>query len=117
MNLQADLSPVASVHVLSALSARHLDAQRDLHQLSYGMRSDRGRRSRERLSEKPRGPSLQQEPGHCSVRSRRIAGGARQARAYRSRTNLVTKVLDFVQSGGPKWIVGGTIFEMWLGGL
>ena len=25
------------------------------------------------------------------------------------------KVLDFVQLGGPKWMVGGTIFEMWLG--
>ena len=26
-------------------------------------------------------------------------------------------VLDFVTPGGPKWIVGGTIFELWLGGL
>ena len=30
---------------------------------------------------------------------------------------LKVKVLDFVKSGGPKWIVGGTIFEMWLGAL
>ena len=36
---------------------------------------------------------------------------------YRSKTNLKLKVLDFVKSGGPKWIVGGTIFEMWLGAL
>ena len=27
------------------------------------------------------------------------------------------KVLDFVKSGGPKWTVGGTVFEMWLGAL
>ena len=26
-------------------------------------------------------------------------------------------VLDFIQFGGPKCTVGGTIFEMWLGGL
>ena len=31
--------------------------------------------------------------------------------------NFNTKVLDFVKSGGPKWMVGGTIFEMWLGSL
>ena len=31
--------------------------------------------------------------------------------------NLSVKVLDFVQFGGPKWMVGGTIFEMWLGSL
>ena len=36
---------------------------------------------------------------------------------YRFSLNLNTKVLDFVKSGGPKWIVGGTIFEMWLGAL
>ena len=35
----------------------------------------------------------------------------------KSRTNLKVKVLDFVQLGGPKGIVGGTIFEMWLGAL
>ena len=34
-----------------------------------------------------------------------------------SRTNLSVKVLDFVLSGGPTWMVGGTIFEMWLGDL
>ena len=36
---------------------------------------------------------------------------------YTSSVNLNTKVLDFVQLGGPKWIVGGTVFELWLGGL
>ena len=36
---------------------------------------------------------------------------------YRSKTSLNVKVLDFVKSGGPKWMVGGTIFEMWLGSL
>ena len=27
------------------------------------------------------------------------------------------RVMNSVQSGGPKWMVGGTIFEMWLGDL
>ena len=27
------------------------------------------------------------------------------------------RVMNSVLHGGPKWIVGGTIFEMWLGGL
>ena len=36
---------------------------------------------------------------------------------YTSKTNLNSKVLDFVQFGGPKCTVGGTIFEMWLGAL
>ena len=40
-----------------------------------------------------------------------------QVARYSANLNLNTKVLDFVQFGGPKWIVGGTIFEMWLGGL
>ena len=34
---------------------------------------------------------------------------------HKSRTNLKVKVLDFVQSGGPEWTVGGTIFEKELG--
>ena len=34
---------------------------------------------------------------------------------YRASVNLITKVLDFVQLGGSKWTVGGTVFEMWLG--
>ena len=38
-------------------------------------------------------------------------------RAYSVNLNLRVKVLDFVKSGGPKWMVGGTIFEMWLGSL
>ena len=29
----------------------------------------------------------------------------------------MVKVLDFVQLGGPKWIVGSTIFELWQGSL
>ena len=37
--------------------------------------------------------------------------------AHRSRTNLKVKVLDFVKSGGPKWTVDRTVFEMWLGAL
>ena len=36
---------------------------------------------------------------------------------YTANLNLSVKVLDFVKFGGPKWIVGGTIFEMWLGTL
>ena len=27
------------------------------------------------------------------------------------------RVMNSVRHGGPKWIVGGTVFEMWLGGL
>ena len=34
---------------------------------------------------------------------------------YTARVNLNTKVLDFVQLGGPEYTVGGTVFEMWLG--
>ena len=29
----------------------------------------------------------------------------------------MAKVLDFVKSGGPKWTVDRTLFELWLGGL
>ena len=36
---------------------------------------------------------------------------------YTARVNLITKVLDFVQLGGPECTVGGTVFEMWLGAL
>ena len=36
---------------------------------------------------------------------------------YRANRNLNVKVLDFVKSGGPKWTVGRTVFEMWLGAL
>ena len=38
------------------------------------------------------------------------------AAAYKSNVNFNSKVLDFVQFGGLKGMVGGTIFEMWLGG-
>ena len=32
--------------------------------------------------------------------------------------NHISKmVVSTVCVGGPKWIVGGTVFEMWLGGL
>ena len=40
-----------------------------------------------------------------------------ESRTYKTNLNLKVKVLDFVKFGGPKWIVGGTIFEMWLGAL
>ena len=30
---------------------------------------------------------------------------------------LTGRVRSTVQSGGPKWMVGGTVFEMWLGAL
>ena len=36
---------------------------------------------------------------------------------YTVNVNLNTKVLDFVQFGGPKWTVDRTVFEMWLGAL
>ena len=39
------------------------------------------------------------------------------ASSYSSSLNFKLKVLDFVKSGGPKGMVGGTVFEMWLGGL
>ena len=32
-------------------------------------------------------------------------------------SHISKTVLSIVKFGGPKWIVGGTIFEMWLGGL
>ena len=41
-----------------------------------------------------------------------LGGGGRKPR-----TIAMDKVLDFVKFGGPKWMVGGTIFEMWLGAL
>ena len=36
---------------------------------------------------------------------------------YTARVSLNTKILDFVQLGGPECTVGGTVFEMWLGAL
>ena len=38
-------------------------------------------------------------------------------RPYGFRVRVNVKVLDFIKFGGPKWIVGGTVFEMWLGAL
>ena len=40
-----------------------------------------------------------------------------QCSAYTANWNFNVKVLDFVKSGGPKWMVGGRVFEMWLGSL
>ena len=34
---------------------------------------------------------------------------------YKLSTNLMWKVLDFVQLGGPDLTVGSTVFEMWMG--
>ena len=34
---------------------------------------------------------------------------------YSASLNLITKVLDFIQLGGPDLTVDSTIFEMWLG--
>ena len=45
----------------------------------------------------------------------RAVGRDGQPLLYNARLNLSVKVLDFVKSGGPKWTVGGTVFEMWLG--
>ena len=36
---------------------------------------------------------------------------------YSTNLNLRAQVLDFVKSGGPTGMVGGTVFEMWLGAL
>ena len=44
-------------------------------------------------------------------------GRAGRMASYAGNENLMVKVLDFVQFGGPKWIVGGTVFALWLGGL
>ena len=34
------------------------------------------------------------------------------------KTSHISKmVLSIVKFGGPKWMVGGTVFEMWLGAL
>ena len=36
---------------------------------------------------------------------------------YPSKENLIRKVLDFIQFGGPILTIGRTVFEMWLGAL
>ena len=38
-----------------------------------------------------------------------------QVARYSANLNLNTKGLDFVQFGGLKCTVGGTVFEMWMG--
>ena len=48
---------------------------------------------------------------------RAFAHGVGRGRDYGAKVNLITKVLDFVQLGGPVCTVGGTVFEMWLGSL
>ena len=40
-----------------------------------------------------------------------------KAMRLQGQPNFKVKVLDFVKSGGPTWMVGSTIFEMWLGAL
>ena len=45
----------------------------------------------------------------------RPSGVARRLADYTDILNLITKVLDFVQLGGPNLTVGSTIFEMWMG--
>ena len=45
---------------------------------------------------------------------RAFAHGVGLGSDYRARVNLITKVLDFVQLGGPDLTVGSTVFEMWL---
>ena len=32
-------------------------------------------------------------------------------------SHISKMVVSTVSSGGPKWMVGGTVFEMWLGAL
>ena len=51
-----------------------------------------------------------------------LVRGAHQARdmtsdgnVYIMITNLMEKVLDFVQDGGPFFTVDRTVFELWLG--
>ena len=42
---------------------------------------------------------------------------ARSASSYNAKVNLIVKVLDFIQLGGPTCTEASTIFELWLGGL
>ena len=49
-----------------------------------------------------------------------LSGGSATSSAgrladYIAKVNLITKVLDFVQDGGPNLTVDGTVFEMWMG--
>ena len=56
----------------------------------------------------PAGPSTHLQTGIT---------GKQHIANYTATTNLTWKVLDFIQFGGPKWMVGGTVFAMWLGAL
>ena len=75
-----------------------------------------GRRSRQMLMKVEHNEACQGRPLRGDAPGWRVSLVAGHATlSYRSRANVNTKVLDFVQLGGPTWTVGGTIFEMWLG--
>ena len=46
-----------------------------------------------------------------------LAPRGRAGEDYTATLNVISKVLDFDQLGGPECTVGGTVFEMWLGSL
>ena len=52
-----------------------------------------------------------------SARAKPSPGGLDEAPNYTASLKHNVKVLDFIKSGGPKWTVDRTIFEMWLGTL
>ena len=83
-------------------ASRMLMSRNHLKSMSYP------RRSQNCLSLRTENNAISRQP------FRRCSGGmdGRPIEAY-----IRLKVLDFVKSGGPKWIVGGTVFEMWLGAL
>ena len=43
-----------------------------------------------------------------------VASAVGKITDYTVRANRITKVLDFVQSGGPDLTVGSTVFEIWM---
>ena len=61
---------------------------------------------------KRRGPSLKRR---WPLATPYLIVVARSLPGYTSKTNLITKVLDFVRFGGPILTIGRTVFEMWLG--
>ena len=64
------------------------------------------RDSTRKLLPTPAGPNQQDKPS-CKVPNDR--------NAYMLIVNLMEKVLDFVQDGGPDYTIGRTIFGMWVG--
>ena len=44
-----------------------------------------------------------------------LGGVLGKTACYTAAENLMRKVLDFIQFGGPDLTVGSTIFEMWMG--